>query len=283
MPLLYYWRPDNYRNDLDMGAGYNLNQANPLLHEVEIGDSLWAFTRASNKEYVFAAELVIKAKTLNPVDYHYGRYRVWGDLQESRYFMVDGQPSAEGIIRSLSCKMDAGVLGRAFQGRSAVRVINAEDHQVLRAAAKNLPEEPRARTLPEEELEAMLLVENEQTVRRFVEGKDVGLARKRRDYLYSQAPARNRQLVRDLHDLYVGRCQICIWNPRSVYGKNLCHGHHVHWLSRGGEDSKNNMVLICPNHHTAVHRCDAQFDYESMAFDFGRHKEPLRLASHTLH
>jgi hypothetical protein len=30
MPLLYYWRGDNYRRDLDMGAGYHLNQANPV-------------------------------------------------------------------------------------------------------------------------------------------------------------------------------------------------------------------------------------------------------------
>jgi 5-methylcytosine-specific restriction enzyme A len=31
MPLLYYWRGDNYRRDLDYGAGYHLNQANPLM------------------------------------------------------------------------------------------------------------------------------------------------------------------------------------------------------------------------------------------------------------
>ena len=31
MPLLYFWRGDNYRRDLDYGAGYHLNQSNPLL------------------------------------------------------------------------------------------------------------------------------------------------------------------------------------------------------------------------------------------------------------
>ena len=45
VPLLYYWRRDNYRRDLDMGAGYHLNQANPLMHQIDLGDSLWAFTR----------------------------------------------------------------------------------------------------------------------------------------------------------------------------------------------------------------------------------------------
>jgi len=55
MPLLYYWRRDNYTRDLDMGAGYHLNQDNPLLHNVEIGDSLWAFTR--NAEDVMCLRL----------------------------------------------------------------------------------------------------------------------------------------------------------------------------------------------------------------------------------
>lgn len=44
-----------------MGAGYHLNQANPMLHEIDIGDSLWAFTRSKLGTYVLAAELVVKA------------------------------------------------------------------------------------------------------------------------------------------------------------------------------------------------------------------------------
>ena len=77
MPLLYYWRSDNYYRDLDMGAGYHLNQNNQIMHRIEIGDSLWAFTRNREGRYVLSAELVIKAKTMNPPNFRYGRYRVW--------------------------------------------------------------------------------------------------------------------------------------------------------------------------------------------------------------
>jgi 5-methylcytosine-specific restriction enzyme A len=56
---------DNYRRDMDLGAGYHLNQASPVLHGVDLGDSLWAFTRRPDGAYVLAAELVVKAKTLN--------------------------------------------------------------------------------------------------------------------------------------------------------------------------------------------------------------------------
>ena len=44
-------------------AGYHLNQATPRLHDVELGDSLWAFTRLESGRYVLAAELVVRAKT----------------------------------------------------------------------------------------------------------------------------------------------------------------------------------------------------------------------------
>ncbi len=41
MPLLYYWRHDNYVHDLGQGgAAYHLNQRSARLHRVDIGDSL---------------------------------------------------------------------------------------------------------------------------------------------------------------------------------------------------------------------------------------------------
>ena len=80
MPLLYFWRGDNYRRDLDYGAGYHLNQGNPLLHSINIGDSLWAFTRAQSGKYALAAELVVSAKTINSPGFRYGKYRLWGEL-----------------------------------------------------------------------------------------------------------------------------------------------------------------------------------------------------------
>jgi hypothetical protein len=280
MPLLYYWRGDNYRRDLDMGAGYHLNQANPKLHQSELGDSLWAFTRNKDGRYVLAAELIIKAKTDNPPNFRYGRYRVWGDINLSRYFVVDNQPSVEQIIRQLSCKTNARILGRSFQGGAAVKPLTIEDHQILVAAAQNLPIEPRARILPEEKLEAGLLLGDSDKISQLIKQEPHGIAEARQKYLYQQAPNRTPQLVANLHALYHGRCQICLWNPVDIYGNTLCHGHHVHWLSRGGEDSMENLMLVCPNHHAAIHKLDAPLDYKDFSFDFRTHREPVQLDYH---
>jgi 5-methylcytosine-specific restriction protein A len=98
----------------------------------------------------------------------------------------------------------------------------------------------------------------------------------------TEVARRDRDLVEQLRDLYAGECQICGWAPRRSYGAELCEAHHVRWLSRGGDDVLANLVLICPNHHRAIHRCDAPFDFEYNAFAFTRMSEPLKWLRHTL-
>ena len=282
MPLLYHWVGKNYRRDLDWGAGYHLNQANSLLHEIELGDSLWAFTRTPAGVYVLAAELVVRAKTRNPNEYRYGKYRVWGDLKRSRYFRTEGQPEISGLIKQLSVTANAPVIGHSFQGHAAVRPLTLADHQLLAEYARHLPLEPRARLLPEEELEARILLGDQDTVTSLITAEAPGIMKERRRYLLEKAPQRNQQHVKDLRELYAGKCQLCGWNPKSLYQKNLCEAHHVHWLSRGGDDELHNMVLICPNHHRAIHRTDAPFDWADESFVFPRIRERVRISRHQL-
>ena len=280
MHLLYYWKRGNYVRDLNFGAGFHLNQRNPLMHEIEIGESLWAFTRDSTGRYVLAAQLVAGAKTHNPPDFRYGPYRLWGDLDQSRYFKTEGQPSVEEVVRQLSVTTNARYLGRSFQGNAAVRRLTEEDHQILWELSSDLPKEPRARILPEERLEAALLLGDSDAVYNMVREEKPGVAEERQKYLYQQAPSRNQALAKELQSLYNGRCQLCRWDPRDEYSRYLCHAHHIHWLSRGGTDDLENLMLVCPNHHAAIHKCDAQLDFRSGQYDFELHVEEVALNKH---
>lgn len=280
MPLLFYWRYDNYLRDLDEGAGYHLNSRHDVLHEVGTGDSVWAITRRSDDVYCIAAELVIRSRTRNAPDYRYGAYRVWGDLNRSRYFHVDGQTDAEPLIRKLSPPTRAESLYHSFMGPGSVRRLSEQDHRILRVAARELSEEPRAQLIPEETLETVLYTGDRKVVRRYVQEQSHGWSTERQRTITREVPKRNRTLVEQLRDLYEGQCQICRWDPVDTYSEDLCEGHHIQWLSRGGEDRFDNLMLICPNHHRAIHRCDAPLDYEDLAFDFGTHRERLRLDRH---
>ena len=282
MHLLYFWRGDNYRRDLDYGVGFHLNQATPLLHRIDIGESLWAFTRKPDGRYVLAAQLVISAKTMNPKGFRYGPYRIWGSLTRSRYFSIDGQPDVSMLIRNLGIEARAGVLGRSFQGKAAVRTLSEAAHARLLTYAERLPLEPRARLIPEERLEALLLAGDENAVVALLRDEPIGIAEQRRKYLMTVALHRDRDLVERLRDLYSGEWQVCGWAPRRSYNTELCEAHHVRWLSRGGSDSLANLVLICPNHHRAIHRCDAPFDFGSNAFVFPTATERLKELRHSL-
>lgn len=61
---------------------------------------------------------------------------------------------------------------------------------------------------------------------------------------------------------------------------SVCAGHHLQWLSRGGPDTLTNLLLVCPNPHALLHRCDAVFDFGDRAFAFGLRRDPLVLDRH---
>jgi hypothetical protein len=278
--VLYYWRPDNYARDRRFGFGYHLNQNSPALAGLTAGETVWAFTRDRLGRYLLAAALVVKAVTRNPANYRYGVHRVWGDLDRSRYFDVDVGPGAEQLIRHLQVTTNAGILAQSFQGLRAVKPLTAADDLLLAEFARELPVVRRAGIYPEDEFEARLLLGSDAQSALVRETRAEYGVRSR--YLVETVDAtRARRHVEKLQKIYGGRCQICLFDPRDRYGRTLCHGHHIQWLSRGGEDAVENLVLICPNHHAAVHQDDAVFDYADLTFRFTRGLlEPLQVNHH---
>lgn len=157
-----------------------------------------------------------------------------------------------------------------------MRVLGEADHRFLAVAAADLPLLARVGIYPEDELEV-----------RLVHGAAAGAVMlseesRRSRYLYKTMDVlRLRRHVVHLQGLYSGRCQVCLYAPRARYGHPLCEGHHLVWLSRGGEDEAENMALLCPNHHAVVHRADATFNYADLAFTFGnRLVERVQLNDH---
>jgi 5-methylcytosine-specific restriction enzyme A len=270
MSLLYYWRPDNHYRDRSFGFGYHLNQGSSALAAAMPGDSVWAITRRKRDGlYVLAAELVVRAVTHNPPNYRYGAYRVWGDLERSRYFDTDAAPNSEPLVRALGITARSRHLGQSFQGYAAVRKISATDHSLLAAFADSLVVLERVGIYPEDEFEARLYYG--QGARPLLLRETREAYSERTAYLYTSVDVqRARRHIQQLQDLYGGRCQLCMFDPYGRFGFRLCHGHHIQWLSRGGEDTLENLVLICPNHHAAVHHDDAAFDYSTLSFTFSK-------------
>lgn len=129
MPLLYYRRPDNYRRDLDSGAGFHLNQASARLHDVNLGDSFWAFTRARDGRYALAAGFAVMRSITQAGPDHGELYRMpdrrvtarVGDaavlgshiraIRQGPYRMSQAPMPIEGEYSLTNCRVGADHLG----------------------------------------------------------------------------------------------------------------------------------------------------------------------------
>jgi 5-methylcytosine-specific restriction enzyme A len=166
MNLLAYWRLDNYLRDLDEGAGFNFNSRQARLHSaIELGDTLWLFTAVKNPPRFFiVAKLVVSSKTMNPSGFKYGDFRVWGDLERSRYFKLRVEERGDDAFELLQrLPLVSGSLSETTrfslpQACQTIRAITAGANALLDQFTLDVPDEERARQVADEyELERELL------------------------------------------------------------------------------------------------------------------------------
>lgn len=290
MDLLGYWRFDNYVRDLQEGAGFHWNSRDRRLHSaIEAGESLWLVTRVRtagrDPEYRMVARLVVRAKTINPPGFTYGEFRVWGDLGRSEYYRVDDNPAHDAYELLRGLPLHSGTLGRFGRARLAqalqrLRALSREAAEQLSEFCRDLPREPRAHAVADEVLLEEAFAKGPDALEALLRRTDLAYSPRRRRVLRASY-SRNRRLASDLTERYEGRCQVCGFDSRTVYGVDTAHAHHLVYLSRGGRDEPQNLVLLCPNHHTVIHRTQAVFDYARLSFVFPNGRvEPLCINTH---
>lgn len=285
MDLMAYWRWDNYVRDLDEGAGFNFNSNQNRLHSaINLGERLWLITgrrKPGGIQYILVACLKVVAKTFNAPDYKYGRYRIWANISESKYFSADG-PDISQLLLQFDFDTKTRIQNKSVIGQSlqTIRGLSVADLKLLLEWSKNLRPEPRAYEIADEAALEKSFESGQDALRETVLEYHAGVSQRRR-LLLQRSYRRNRALVDELHELYAGRCQLCGFDPPVLYGVSACCGHHVMYLSRGGKDELGNLMLVCPNHHEVIHATSAVFDFRDLHYVFpnGR-REPLVLNKH---
>lgn len=71
---------------------------------------------------------------------------------------------------------------------------------------------------------------------------------------------RDSSLVQKLKKLYENRCQICGYTFEYQKNKFYSEVHHYNPLEENGNDDIDNMIVVCPNHHS-------EFDYKVIAIN----------------
>lgn len=76
----------------------------------------------------------------------------------------------------------------------------------------------------------------------------------------------SKQKVDMLKRLYAYRCQICGKNVGLEYGANIAEAHHIKYFSKSVDNSSNNLLIVCPNHHSLIHALNPKFDYKELQY-----------------
>ena len=107
-------------------------------------------------------------------------------------------------------------------------------------------------------------IQIEQMAEEYIQGGISGDGGRRRTSSY--AYIRSAGVVNETRRRANGMCQLC--NQPAPFidrkGNPYLEVHHIIWLSRGGEDSTENTVALCPNCHTRMHVLDKPDDIEAL-------------------
>ncbi len=77
---------------------------------------------------------------------------------------------------------------------------------------------------------------------------------------------RSEAVVKETRRRANGICQLCKQTApfNDKKGNPYLEVHHIDWLSKGGEDSTDNTVALCPNCHTRMHVLDNKDDVKKL-------------------
>ena len=85
----------------------------------------------------------------------------------------------------------------------------------------------------------------------------------------------------NLKIIYGYKCQICGLYIGENYDAKVIHTHHIEYFSVSLNNNADNIMIICPNHHSIIHTANPIFDRKSKLFTYPNgYKEGLKLNLH---
>lgn len=168
-----------------------------------------------------------------------GQYIYQGVVNLSGHPYTEKQPDSNGVERSVfvfPLKLNTGSPSlltyetfKKSQQKRERKIRRLDKEQLLKKAKKT-------RTKAGERVVTSLQYERDQYVAEYTKARAEGVC----DLCEKQAPFMTKD------------------------GSAYLESHHIQWLSRGGEDSLNNTVALCPNCHRRMHVLDSESDREKL-------------------
>lgn len=79
----------------------------------------------------------------------------------------------------------------------------------------------------------------------------------------------NKQIIDNLKKIYRGECQLCGQKLGEEYGKEIVQAHHIEYFSKSQNNDSTNIIILCPNCHALIHKCNPTYEKDTFSFKFG--------------
>ncbi len=70
----------------------------------------------------------------------------------------------------------------------------------------------------------------------------------------------NKKIIDELKEKYNHCCQICGHSGLDDYGVSVVEAHHIQEFALTQNNSPENIMILCPNHHRLIHKAKGKFD-----------------------
>lgn len=176
-----------------------------------------------------------------------------------------------------SLEQSTGIKGGAIQGqrklddKQAVAISAIAEKQPIEEAFSN-DEIKAIETIPEDKLEEF--INNDIT-------DDTA------GYEYKETIAKvriyNKEIIDDLKKEYKGQCQLCGERCGEKFGVEIVDAHHIEYFSKTQNNDSSNIIILCPNCHRLIHKCNPTYNSADVSFDFGGQIIPVAIKGHLGH
>ena len=131
------------------------------------------------------------------------------------------------------------------------------------------------------------IIETKEAIKKFdeLEIEQILQTKDNSTFIEKQKTVKIRKLDRTIGDnlkiIYDYKCQICGLFIGESYDATIIHTHHIEYFSVSLNNNADNIMVICPNHHSIIHATNPAFDKKNKVYKYPNgYVEGLKLNLH---
>ncbi len=231
----------------------------PQLNNMKVGDTVYIYVGKPFGRIMYQCQVLnvnIAASSIDDAKY----------VKDDSFFEKDRRLFKIKLIKKLG-DMRLSLVNLNEKGLSG----NIQGPRKLKDAIKDFVndvcEQDKGQTIEDNDIQHEISGTSEELVELALNSRDELAGYK---YLETVSKYRviNQKLIRELKDIYKGQCQMCGNKIGDEYGEEIAEAHHIEYFSLSQNNDQSNILIVCPNCHSIIHRCNPIFDRTTSCYEF---------------